>query len=146
MKQSISQKDVHRSRILRTCLMVAGIFFVGLGTVGIFLPLLPSVKFFVVAAICFARSSERFHHWLLNNRWFGSHVKNYYEGRGILLRQKITVVSLKILAAGYIGIFVLDHLVWRLVLVLVVAGISIYILRLPTLRSGEPARSMAAGD
>ncbi|MCL0034999.1 YbaN family protein [Dehalococcoidia bacterium] len=144
MKQKTSQKDMHRSRILRTCLMAAGIFFVALGTVGIFLPLLPTVKFFLLSAICFARSSERFHHWLLSNRWFGSHIKNYYEGRGISLRQKITVLSLKVLAAGYLGIFVLDHIVWRMILVLVVIGISIYILRLPTLHSGEPARSRVA--
>ncbi|MCL0057926.1 YbaN family protein, partial [Dehalococcoidales bacterium] len=138
--QKTSQKDMHRSRILRTCLMVAGIFFVALGTVGIFLPILPSVKFFLLSAICFARGSERFHHWLLSNRWFGSHIKNCYE-RGISLRQKITALSPKVLAAGYLGIFVLDHIVWRMILVLVVIGISIYILRLPTLHSGEPARS-----
>jgi len=146
MMPKTSRKDMHRSRVLRICLMVAGIFFVALGTVGIFLPLLPSVKFFVLSAICFARSSESFHHWLLSNRWFGSHIKNYYEGRGILLRQKITVLSLKILAAGYLGIFVLDHIAWRMILVLVVIGLGIYILRLPTLHSGKSARSMVAGE
>ncbi|MBT9162477.1 MAG: Inner membrane protein YbaN [Dehalococcoidia bacterium] len=135
MRQKAPIKDVHRSRILRTCLMVAGIFFVALGTVGIFLPLLPSVKFYVLSAICFARSSESLHHWLLSNKWFGSHIKNF--SRGISLRQKISVLSLKILAAGYLGIFVLDHLIWRLILVLVVIGVGIYIFRLPTLRNLE---------
>jgi uncharacterized membrane protein YbaN (DUF454 family) len=135
LHEATSSKDIHRSRVLRTCWLGAGIFFVALGTLGVFLPLLPTVKFLVLAAICFARSSEMLHHWLLSNKWFGVRIKNYYAGRGISLRQKITVLSLKILVAGYVGIFLLDHIIERMILVLVVTGIIIYILRLPTMRN-----------
>jgi uncharacterized membrane protein YbaN (DUF454 family) len=122
------------SRAVRICKVIAGMFFVVVGSLGIFLPLLPATPFFVLAAICFARSSERFHNWLLNNKWFGAYIKNYREGKGILLRQKIIVLSLLILTIGYSCIFVLDHIVWRIILVLIATGVSIHILRLPILR------------
>ena len=60
-----------------------------------FVPVLPTTPFLLLAAICYARSSERFYHWLLNNRWFGEYLKNYREGRGIPLREKtLTVLAL----------------------------------------------------
>jgi len=126
---------MHRSRAIRICLIITGIFFVGVGTLGIILPLLPTTPFLVLAAMCFSRSSERFHNWLLNNKWFGAYIKNYREGKGISLRQKIIVLSLLILTIGYSCLFLLDRIAGRIILVLIAIGISIHILRLPTLRS-----------
>ena len=132
---TISDVITHRSRAIRICLIITGSFFVGLGTLGIVLPLLPTTPFLVLAAMCFSRSSERFHNWLLNNKWFGAYIKNYREGRGILLRQKVAVLSLLIFTIGYSCIFLLDHIAVRIILVLVAVGISTHILRIPTLRS-----------
>lgn len=131
----ISSVIMHRSRAIRICLIITGIFFVGVGTLGIILPLLPTTPFLVLAAMCFSRSSERFHNWLLNNKWFGAYIKNYREGKGISLRQKIIVLSLLILTIGYSCLFLLDRIAGRIILVLIAIGISIHILRLPTLRS-----------
>ena len=132
---TISSVITHRNRAIRICLIITGIFFVGVGTLGIVLPLLPTTPFLVLAAICFSRSSERFHNWLLNNKWFGAYIKNYREGKGISLRQKVVVLSLLILTIGYSCIFLLDHIAVRVILLLVAVGISIHILRIPTLYS-----------
>ena len=132
---TISGVITHRNRAIRICLIITGSFFVGVGTLGIVLPLLPTTPFLVLAAICFSRSSERFHNWLLNNKWFGSYIKNYREGKGISLRQKVAVLSLLIFTIGYSCIFLLDHIAVRIILVLIAVGISIHILRIPTLRS-----------
>ena len=132
-KAIISSVITHRSRAIRICLIIAGSFFVGVGTLGIVLPLLPTTPFLVLSAICFSRSSERFHNWLFNNKWFGAYIKNYCEGRGILLRQKVVVLSLLILTIGYSCIFLLDHIAVRVILLLVAIGVSIHILRIPTL-------------
>ncbi|MEA3428761.1 MAG: YbaN family protein [Thermodesulfobacteriota bacterium] len=132
---TISNVITHRSRAIRICLIITGSFFVGVGMLGIVLPLLPTTPFLVLAAICFSRSSERFHNWFLNNKWFGGYIKNYREGKGILLRQKVAVLSLLILTIGYSCIFVLDHITGRVILLLVAIGISIHILTIPTLRS-----------
>ena len=125
----------HRNRAIRICLIITGIFFVGVGTLGIVLPLLPTTPFLVLAAMCFSRSSERFHNWLLNNKWFGAYIKNYREGKGISLRQKVAVLSLLIFTIGYSCIFLLNHIAVRIILVLIAVGISIHIIRIPTLRS-----------
>ena len=132
---TISGVITHRNRAIRICLIITGSFFVGLGTLGIVLPLLPTTPFLVLAAMCFSRSSERFHNWLLNNKWFGAYIKNYREGKGISLRQKVVVLSLLIFTIGYSCIFLLDHIAVRIILVLIAVGISTHILRIPTLRS-----------
>ncbi len=136
-KAIISSVITHRSRAIRICLIIAGSFFVSVGTLGIILPLLPTTPFLVLAAMCFSRSSEGFHNWLLNNKWFGAYIKNYREGKGILLRQKIIVLSFLILTIGYSCIFVLDHIAGRVILLLVAVGISIHILRIPTLCNSD---------
>jgi hypothetical protein len=138
---TISSVITHRSRAIRICLIITGIFFVSVGTLGIVLPLLPTTPFLVLASMCFSRSSERFHNWLLNNKWFGAYIKNYRAGKGISLRQKIVVLSLLILTIGYSCIFLLDHIAVRVILVLVAIGISIHILRIPTLGLGKTFHS-----
>ena len=70
-------------------MITTGTFFVGLGIIGIFLPLLPTTPFLLLAAACYARSSKRFYNWLLNNKWFGNYIKNYRERKGIPLQIKI---------------------------------------------------------
>ena len=137
----ISSVVTHRSRAIRICLIITGTFFVCVGTLGIVLPLLPTTPFLVLAAMCFARSSERFHNWLLNNKWFGAYIKNYREGKGISLRQKVVVLSLLILTIGYSCIFLLDHIAGRIILVLIAIGVSSHILRFPTLRSPDASGS-----
>ena len=135
---------MRRSRAVRICLVIGGMFFVGIGTLGIILPLLPTTPFLVLAAICFARSSEKFHNWLLNNKCFGAYIKNYLEGKGISLRQKVIVLSLLILTIGYSCIFVLDYIVGKIILLLILIGVSIHILRLPTLHRPDASGSKAA--
>jgi len=140
--QKAYKKDIYKSGALRIMLMSAGIIFVALGTAGMFLPLLPSVKFFALAAFCFVRSSEKFHLWLLNSKWYGPIISNFNEGRGITTNQKICVMLIKILIALYLGIFVFEHFIWRILLALAVIAIGIYILRIPTLQRTKPEKSI----
>ena len=67
----------------RLFLIVAGWFAVTLGAIGIFLPLLPTTPFLILAATCFAKSSERFHTWLLNSPLFGPIIRDWLERRCI---------------------------------------------------------------
>jgi len=81
-------------RLTRVILVIAGSVFTGLGLLGIFLPLLPTTPFLLLAVACYARSSNRYHSWLLDNKWFGSFIKDHHERKGITLRVKAIAISL----------------------------------------------------
>ena len=74
------------NRFIRAVLIVAGTLCVGLGALGIFLPLLPTTPFLLLAAACYARSSQRFYDWLLNNKYLGQYITGYVQRRGYPLR------------------------------------------------------------
>ena len=70
-------------RVKEKLFLGLGLFFVGLGFLGLFLPVLPSVVFMIVALGCFARSSEKLHHWLYTHRLFSRPLKAWGEYRVI---------------------------------------------------------------
>ena len=119
---------------LRILLLIAGTVCVGLGIVGIFVPVLPTTPFLLLAAICYARSSQRFHGWLLNNKWFGSYIRNYLEKKGITLRAKIVTLSLLWITIGVSVAFAVETLALEFILVIIAIGVSIHILSLRTLK------------
>ena len=114
--------------MLRITLIIIGTISTGIGIVGIFLPILPTTPFFLLAAACYLRSSKRFHHWLLNNRFFGIYVKTYVEGKGMPLKLKILAIALIWIAIGVLVGFVVEGLVIRVILVLIHIGVTIHII------------------
>lgn len=75
--------------------LAGGLVALGLGAVGVVLPLLPTVPFLLLAAFCFARSSERLHQWLLGHHTFGPPIRDWEERGAIGRRAKwIATVSM----------------------------------------------------
>ncbi len=102
----------------------------GLGLVGVVVPVLPTTPLLLLAAFLFARSSPRFHAWLLGNRLFGSYLRNYLEGRGLPLHAKIFTVSL-LWASILLSVLVLTtNLVARIALLAVAAAVTLHIVTL----------------
>ena len=81
-------------RALRAAYLAAGFGFLGLGVLGMVLPVLPTTPFVLLAAACFARSSERFYHWLLTHRLFGPLVREWREHRSIPYRVKLYAIAM----------------------------------------------------
>ena len=86
-----------RKRIKKYLLILLGIVFVVLGVIGAMLPVLPTTPFLLLALACFANSSPRFHKMLLNNRWFGSALRQWEENRSITRASKVKAMILIIL-------------------------------------------------
>ncbi|MFC1847714.1 YbaN family protein [Chloroflexota bacterium] len=118
----------------RPLLIAAGTFFVVLAFLGVFLPLLPTTPFLLLAAACYARSSERLNNWLLRNRLFGTAIRDYQAGKGISPRVKALSITLLWITVGFSAAFVVHILALKVILVLIGTGVTIYILTVRTIR------------
>jgi uncharacterized membrane protein YbaN (DUF454 family) len=116
-----------RATAKRRLLIAAGTLSTGLGIIGIFVPILPTTPFLLLAAACYMRSSERFYRWLTNNRVFGAYVRNYIEGRGMPVRIKIFTILLLWLTIGLSMTFAVRNTVIRIVLVCIAVGVTVHI-------------------
>ena len=101
--------------IKRPVYISLGFLFVALGAAGIVLPVLPTTPFILLAAWCFARSSERWHRWLRESKWFGDLLRNWEENRCIRPGVKAYTLVLIVLVGGTTVAFALEGLWPRLV-------------------------------
>lgn len=119
---------------LRALLLVTGTIFVGIGVLGIFLPLLPTTVFLLIAAACYARSSERAYDWLMTNRVFGRYLRNYQEERGATMTSKVFTIAFLWVGIGA-TIYFISAPIWLAALLGVIAtGVTIHLVRLKTIR------------
>jgi hypothetical protein len=120
----------------KAVLVAAGSVCLALAVLGVFLPLLPTTPFLLLASACYMRSSERLHGWLMGNRLLGGYIRNFRERRGIPLRGRVITVVLLWLPLIY-SVYRLD-LIW-LELLLVAMGLawSVLILRMKAPREVE---------
>jgi uncharacterized protein len=110
----------------------AGFFFVALGFIGAFLPVMPSTVFFIIAAWCFARGSERWLNWLLALPTIGPLVRDYRDGKGMPARAKLISVSMLTIAVLF-SVWRLHTLYGRVgVLALGLVGAWFILARVPT--------------
>ena len=112
-------------------MMWIGHFFVGLGFVGIALPIMPGTVFFIIAAYFYARSSRKFYNWLMDHKFIGPHIKNYQAGK---ITQKGKIISIGSMTfAILLSIFLVKPPLWvTVVLIITNVAVSIYILRFKT--------------
>ncbi len=118
----------------RALLIALGTLCVALGVLGVFLPVLPTTPFLLLAAFCYGRSSKRFYNWLMTNRWCGRYIRNYREGKGIPLRQKTLTITLLWLTIGLTALWAVSLLWLRLALLVIAVGVTIHLVKTKTLR------------
>lgn len=128
-------------RFRKALLAAAGVLAVGLGAVGVFVPLLPTTPFLLLAAACFFRSSDRLYAWLLRHRWFGPYIRNYREHRAVTLRAKLLCLALLWATIGCSAVFAVRAGWLRALLAAVAAGVTLHVLRLKTLARDPAGRA-----
>lgn len=134
IEQTLKESEIKitRNRFLKWILIATGTFLVGIGVLGIFLPLLPTTIFFILAAACYARSSEKFYIWLLHNRYFGKYIRDYKMGRGMTIVSKIITISLLWATILFSAFFTVEEFYIRVLLILIAVGVTIHLLWLKT--------------
>ena len=115
---------------MKHLLTTLGICFVVLGFIGIFVPMLPTVPFILLAAACFAKSSPRIHQWLLEHRHFGPGLHHWRTSRSIPKRAKIIAVT-SIICSGAISIYLVNIIAIQLIIAGLLLIPLFIILRLP---------------
>ena len=114
-------------RLKRQLLIITGTVSVAIGMIGIFIPILPTTPFLLLAAACYLRSSPRFHRWLMHNRWFGTYIRNYTEGRGIPLKVKLFTLLLLWATIG-ISIWLVANWIVTVILLIIATSVTLHII------------------
>lgn len=116
--------------LLRSLLFALGCLSVALGVLGLFLPILPTTPFMLLAAGCFARSSERFYCWITSHHRYGPMIADYLAGKGLPLRVKRLAISLLWLSILF-GVFWVAFVWAKLAMLLTAVAVTVYLWRLP---------------
>jgi uncharacterized membrane protein YbaN (DUF454 family) len=103
-----------------------------LGLLGAVLPVLPTVPFLILAAACYARSSARFHSWLVNHRYLGPPVQAWYRHRSLTMRQKLVFGAMFTVGLVFSAVFVLPEGWPHVAAALVWLGLVALMARIPT--------------
>ena len=128
-------------RLKRRLFVIAGTIALGIGVVGIIVPVLPTTPFLLLAAICYMRGSQRLYNALLCNRFIGNYVRNYLEGRGMSLKMKIWTISLLWVAIVCTATLATASLTIRIILAVVLIGVTIHILFIKTAKNNTKPTS-----
>ncbi|WP_260512604.1 DUF454 family protein [Serratia fonticola] len=116
----------------RWLLIILGWLAMVLATLGVVLPLLPTTPFLLLAAWCFARSSPRFHHWLLYRSWFGSYLRHWQQHKALPPGAKWKAVL--VIVVTFAASLWLVNLWWvRGVLLAILVILLTFMLRLPVI-------------
>ncbi len=118
--------------IKRYVLLGCGWLSLGLGILGMFLPVLPTTPFILLAAACFMRSSERLYAWLVEHPRFGAHIRDYLDGKGLMRRTKVVALVTLWLSVGVSVWLFVPLVVADAFIVAMAVAVTIYLLRLPT--------------
>jgi uncharacterized membrane protein YbaN (DUF454 family) len=114
-------------------LTTLGILSVALGMVGVFVPVLPTTPFLLLAAGCFVRSSPRLYNWLIHHKWFGEYIRHYREYRAITLQAKVFTLVLLWSVIGATAFFAVTLWWVRALLAVVAVGVTLHLVNIKTL-------------
>lgn len=127
------EEFVSKTSLRKWLLMAVGILAVGMAVVGIFIPVLPTTPFLLLAAGCFMRSSERLYAWLIHHKWFGDYIRHYRDYRAISLQTKALTLGLLWTVIGATAVFAVTQWWVRALLAVVAVSVTLHLLQIKTL-------------
>ncbi len=130
--QQIKPQSAQLTGFYRYLYLISGILLVAIGVIGIFLPILPTTIFLILASACFVKGSPRANEWLRNHKILGMYIKNYQDKSGLTIKSKVFNIALlwiMILSSAY---FFTEEFFIRLLLLAIAVGVTIHLLMVKT--------------
>jgi len=112
--------------------LISGFLLVAIGVIGIFLPLLPTTIFLILASICFLKSSPKANDWLRNHKVLGGYIDNYQNKTGLTRNSKIANIITLWTSISLSGFFLTNELYLRIILLAIAIGVTIHLLMIKT--------------
>uniref|UniRef100_A0A832DP69 DUF454 domain-containing protein n=1 Tax=Ignavibacterium album TaxID=591197 RepID=A0A832DP69_9BACT len=132
MEENTKVKNLELPKLYRYFYLISGILLVAIGVIGIFLPVLPTTIFLILASACFVKSSPKANEWLRNHKVLGMYIKNYQEKTGLSIRAKVfNIIFLwtMILLSAFL---LTDKFYIKLILLTIAVGVTIHLLMIKT--------------
>lgn len=127
-------KETEKLTVKKLLYITLGSISLGLGIIGLFLPVLPTTPFLLLTAWLWAKSSKRMYFWLLSNKYFGKYIQRYRDGLGIPLKTKIFAISMMWITILSSVIFFIPYLAVDIFLLLTASAVTYHLASRPTYR------------
>jgi uncharacterized protein len=132
MRSNQENSKTLKISVIRYAYLVSGFLLVAIGIIGIFLPLLPTTIFLILASACFVKSSPKANEWLRNNKFLGPYLKNYQNKTGLTIKSKIFTIIFLWLSIGISAFYLTNEFYIRMLLLVIGAGVSTHIIYIKT--------------
>jgi uncharacterized membrane protein YbaN (DUF454 family) len=128
----MKEQTIPISPFVKYFYLISGFLLVAIGVVGIFLPLLPTTIFLILASICFLKSSPKANEWLRNHKILGGYIDNYQNKNGLTRNSKfINIITLWI-SISLSAFLLTDRLYIRILLLSIAIGVTVHLLMIKT--------------
>lgn len=124
-------------KITKILLVTVGLISVGLGLIGVILPVLPTTPFLLLASVCFVKGSERFDRWFKGSKLYKKHLESFVESKKMTLKQKVVILTFADLML-MIPFITINSLHMRIFLiVLIICKFYYFIFKIETIKVKE---------
>lgn len=130
-------KSIRLPGIYRYLYFISGVLLVAIGVIGIFLPILPTTIFLILASACFIKSSPKANEWLRNHKILGVYIKNYQDGAGLTVKSKIFNITFLWIMILISALFFTDLWYIQVLLLAIAVGVTIHLLMIKTRKNEE---------
>ncbi|WP_117161231.1 YbaN family protein [Paraliobacillus sp. X-1268] len=112
--------------------IIVGSITLALGTIGIFLPILPTTPLLLLTAFFYLRSSDKLYRWLMHHRIFGAYIYSYVTYKAVSFKTKVGAIAI-LWPSILFSIYLIDHGILKIMVFIIAIGVTIYIGSLQTL-------------
>lgn len=135
MQEKVKVEKLELSKLQRYFYLISGFLLVAIGVVGIFLPVLPTTIFLILASACFVKSSPKANEWLRNHKVLGMYIKNYQDKSGLTIRAKIFNIAFLWTMILLSVFYFTEEFYIRVLLLLIAVGVTIHLIMIKTKKS-----------